>query len=59
MNIQCPFEYLACVQMPFAFGLPKDLKGATTYKHMQSLTRPLLKLTSKSMQSLYRFQITI
>ena len=23
MDIQCPFEYLASVQIPFGFGLPK------------------------------------
>jgi hypothetical protein len=41
----------------FAFGFPKDLKGATTYKHAVALESR--DLTSKSMQSLYRFQITI
>jgi hypothetical protein len=40
MDIQCPFKYLACVQIPFAtfaFGLLKDLKGATAYKHAVAL----------------------
>ena len=37
MDIQCPFEYLACVQIPFAFGLLKDLKGAMAYKHAVAL----------------------
>jgi hypothetical protein len=38
MDIQCPFEYLACVEMSFGFALCPfacrnlDLKGATTYK---------------------------
>jgi hypothetical protein len=35
MGIQSSFECLACVQMPF--GLPKNLKGATTYRHAVAL----------------------
>ena len=59
MDIQCPFEYLACVpKCPLACRKTSKTKALRPI-NIQSLSRPLLKLRSKSMQSLYRLQITI
>jgi hypothetical protein len=50
LDIQCPFEYLSSVQM--CNTCRKTLNALRAYDpfDMQSLSRPVLKLTSKSMQ---------